>query len=116
MSNSLTPSRTQRSAEDTGKAEAPAFLASSTNLDFLRAVAVLFVVFFHIGLVFVEQRLPGGFHQIGRWGVLIFFVHTSFVLMWSLERQERVSLGGRLAAAFWTRRAFRICNGTHKAL
>ena len=93
---------------DAGRVEAPSFLASSSNLDFLRAVAVLFVVFFHIGLVFVKQRLPGGLHQIGSWGVLIFFVHTSFVLMWSLERQDRGSHGGTLAAAFWTRRAFRI--------
>jgi peptidoglycan/LPS O-acetylase OafA/YrhL len=108
VSEILALSETQPPIRALAKIEAPSFAAASSNLDFLRTVAVLFVVCFHIGLVFVKKHLPGGFHDIGQWGVLIFFVHTSFVLMWSLDRQQRGSRGGPLAAAFWTRRAFRI--------
>ncbi len=72
------------------------------NLDVLRSIAVVLVV--------VEHTLIAmHFHWIGRWniawlgvvGVFMFFVHTSLVLMWSLERNPYV-LG------FYTRRIFRI--------
>jgi peptidoglycan/LPS O-acetylase OafA/YrhL len=42
----------------------------------------------------------------GQLGVLLFFIHTSLVLMMSLARLEK-SEGG-LAARFYIRRAFRI--------
>lgn len=76
------------------------------NLDFLRAVAVLLVLFDHLGAEAFGMR-AGGFidpHHLGRVGVLLFFVHTSFVLMQSLERTS-VSEG---AVSFYIRRAFRI--------
>ena len=77
-----------------------------TNLDFLRACAVLFVVFDHtVKYTFGVEHL--GFvsmHYLGRLGVLFFFVHTSCVLMMSLERQNGEGLFGR----FYVRRAFRI--------
>lgn len=73
----------------------------SANLDLLRSVAVGLVFFGHIVLV----RTGGGRGDVawlaGRLGVLLFFVHTCLVLMWSLERNPRV-------VDFYLRRAFRI--------
>jgi peptidoglycan/LPS O-acetylase OafA/YrhL len=85
----------------------------SANLDFLRSVAVLFVTGFHLLFLFEQRHSPfvkhlSFFHSIGNWGVLIFFVHTSFVLMFSLERQH-FRLGGRSAyLPFLAKRIFRI--------
>ena len=78
------------------------------NLDALRAFAVLLVLADH-----VLETVDGGggaFHpldqSLGRLGVLLFFVHTCFVLMASLERKGES--GWTLARAFYVRRAFRI--------
>ncbi len=68
----------------------------------MRAVAVIFVVVDHTCLAL---RV----HHLGRWdpgwlgmlGVFLFFVHTSLVLMWSLERRPHV-------LDFYIRRVFRI--------
>lgn len=70
------------------------------NLDILRAFAVGCVLFDH-----VLERIYGSrdaLHQLGRVGVLLFFVHTSLVLMASLERHRES------AGRFFVRRAFRI--------
>lgn len=75
---------------------------SSPNLDFLRALAVLMVYFFHL-FITTEFRLPD---YLGHLGVLLFFVHTSLVLMFSLERIE--ATGRRLLPTFYLRRLFRI--------
>jgi peptidoglycan/LPS O-acetylase OafA/YrhL len=72
------------------------------NLDLLRSMAVLLVVVEH-------TLLAMHMHWIGSWniawlgvvGVFIFFVHTSLVLMWSLERKPE-------ALDFYIRRVFRI--------
>lgn len=85
----------------------------SPNLDFLRSAAVLFVLGFHLLLYFREQpssyvKHLGIFRSIGEWGVLIFFVHTSLVLMFSLERQLQRVPWKRLYASFLARRVFRI--------
>jgi len=72
---------------------------NSANLDLLRAIAVLMVFCYHIleyGY-FSERRVSG----LGQFGVLIFFVHTSLVLMMSMERNS-----GTLN--FYVRRFFRI--------
>jgi peptidoglycan/LPS O-acetylase OafA/YrhL len=77
----------------------------SANLDVLRSAAVLFVVFFHLLLVY--QTVPHSLEGIGHWGVLIFFVHTSLVLMYSLRRHGGVSLADTYRD-FLMRRCFRI--------
>ncbi len=79
----------------------------SANLDFLRALAVLLVLAQHI-----VNRLRGGLlfgvhiPPIGTFGVLLFFVHTCLVLMYSMER-SRLD-GAALAGNFYIRRLFRI--------
>jgi peptidoglycan/LPS O-acetylase OafA/YrhL len=75
------------------------------NLDVLRAIAVLCVVTDHV-LWACNLSLPFmSDWDLGRVGVLLFFVHTSLVLMSSLERA-----GPRVhwVRDFYIRRAFRI--------
>jgi peptidoglycan/LPS O-acetylase OafA/YrhL len=69
-------------------------------LDVLRAFAVLCVLGDH--LIVSQAGETTVLWALGRLGVLIFFVHTSLVLMSSLERHEDG------AARFYIRRAFRI--------
>ena len=68
------------------------------NLDVLRAVAVLLVLLSHwYGVV-----MPGHpVYRFGAFGVGLFFVHTSLVLMWSLARRPSTT-------DFYIRRAARI--------
>jgi peptidoglycan/LPS O-acetylase OafA/YrhL len=77
-------------------------------LDFLRSVAVLLVVVSHVA------NAPGWFWlpfrtlaPLGYLGVLLFFVHTSLVLMFSMERQLAKG-SDRFATSFLVRRIFRI--------
>ncbi|HPV81858.1 MAG TPA: acyltransferase [Nitrospira sp.] len=72
------------------------------NLDFLRAVAVLLVYCFHLFLT-TGPRMPD---FLAQFGVILFFVHTSLVLMFSLERIDL--RGQKLSATFYLRRLFRI--------
>jgi peptidoglycan/LPS O-acetylase OafA/YrhL len=72
------------------------------NLDLLRTVAVTLVFADHLAAT-ANIR---GLGDIGRLGVLIFFVHTSLVLMLSMERLGLT--GFRLYSAFLVRRVFRI--------
>lgn len=77
-------------------------MKSAPNLDLLRSIAVLLVVVEH---TLLAMRL----HWIGSWniawlgvvGVFMFFVHTSLVLMWSLDRKPYL-------LDFYIRRLFRI--------
>ncbi|HEY1203959.1 MAG: acyltransferase [Bryobacteraceae bacterium] len=85
-----------------------------SNLDILRSVAVLAVFASHALQVFAGCEFGEHFaygvdtYALGRVGVLIFFVHTSLVLMQSLERTGTNLLGWPLIKYFYTRRAFRI--------
>lgn len=76
----------------------------SANLDFLRAVAVLLVLVQH--LVYRFHGPECGFPPIGTFGVLIFFVHTCLVLMYSMNRTRLA--GAALFVNFYIRRIFRI--------
>jgi peptidoglycan/LPS O-acetylase OafA/YrhL len=78
----------------------------SRNLDFLRASAVSFVLSAH--LLAFHNRLAGFSHHLGLYGVLLFFIHTSLVLLDSLRRQAEKTRDKGLFAGFVTRRVFRI--------
>ena len=82
-------------------------MTESRNLDFLRASAVLLVLVDHLFMAAgLAERYPVVW-DMGRLGVLMFFVHTSLVLMFSLERTERRDTI-HLFRNFYIRRAFRI--------
>jgi peptidoglycan/LPS O-acetylase OafA/YrhL len=81
-----------------------------TNLDLLRSLAVAFVVVSHVPPAFLGAAFSSRYNiaSLGLEGVLIFFVHTSLVLMLSLERQ-RAAWGARhFYSVFLVRRIFRI--------
>jgi peptidoglycan/LPS O-acetylase OafA/YrhL len=80
-----------------------------TNLDFVRAVAVLMVVSSHLAFFFGDIHF--GFLEpalFGKLGVLIFFVHSGIVNMFSIERHVHKYGKYHLFWAFVTRRSFRI--------
>jgi peptidoglycan/LPS O-acetylase OafA/YrhL len=79
----------------------------SANLNLLRTIAVLLVLFDHT-IKFLGFEYLGSVHinWVGRIGVVFFFVHTSLVLMLSLERSKLD--GSRLALNFYIRRIFRL--------
>jgi peptidoglycan/LPS O-acetylase OafA/YrhL len=78
------------------------------NLDVMRSLAVMFVVTFHVSLFFRVLPPASPFYNLGHWGVIMFFVHTSFVLIASLERQRERRPEQSLFVPFFTRRIFRI--------
>lgn len=72
------------------------------NLDFVRSVAVISVVVEHTLLALKISRFgPYELQYMGVLGVLVFFVLTALVLMWSLERKPHT-------LDFYIRRIFRI--------
>lgn len=72
------------------------------NLDFARSLAVISVVVEHTLLALgVRQIGPFPIPYLGVLGVMVFFVLTSLVLMWSLERKPHI-------LDFYIRRIFRI--------
>jgi peptidoglycan/LPS O-acetylase OafA/YrhL len=72
------------------------------NLDFVRSVAVITVVVEHTLLALNIRTLgPYQINAFGVMGVLVFFVLTALVLMWSLERKPHT-------LDFYIRRWFRI--------
>src|SRR5271156_6213785 len=74
----------------------------SVNLDFLRSIAVLLVFGTHYYDIRNDAGAKWSFPwHLGQLGVLIFFVHTSLVLMWSLERASLK--GWQLFVSFYVR-------------
>jgi peptidoglycan/LPS O-acetylase OafA/YrhL len=80
-----------------------------SNLDFIRAFAVLVVVAAHLGWFFGDIHL-GVFEisLLGRLGVVIFFAHSGIVNLLSIERHVAKYGEQRLFRAFMTRRCLRI--------
>ncbi len=82
---------------------------AAANLDALRALAVLLVLFDHVADT-IAHKSTFSIHPydwaVGRLGVLLFFVHTSLVLNLSMQRLR--SSGWSLMQAFFIRRAFRL--------
>jgi peptidoglycan/LPS O-acetylase OafA/YrhL len=83
--------------------------SESTNLDFMRSAAVGLVIADHLlemnGHIYNINFHPFDWY-CGRLGVLLFFVHTSFVLMLSMQRSGLHSK--ELFLSFYIRRVFRI--------
>jgi len=72
------------------------------NLDFVRSLAVISVVLEHTLLAMGVEHVRGfDIQYLGVLGVLVFFVLTSLVLMWSLERKPHT-------LDFYVRRFFRL--------
>jgi peptidoglycan/LPS O-acetylase OafA/YrhL len=72
------------------------------NLDFVRSVAVISVVVEHTLLALGIRKIgPFPIPYLGVMGVMVFFVLTTMVLMWSLERKPHT-------LDFYIRRVFRI--------
>lgn len=72
------------------------------NLDVLRAIAIILVVFDHTTMS--QNLITVGSWRLawmGVFGVYLFFVHTCLVLMWSLDRKPHT-------LDFYIRRVFRI--------
>ncbi|OQW50282.1 MAG: hypothetical protein A4S09_00370 [Proteobacteria bacterium SG_bin7] len=84
-------------------------LNSSANLDFLRSVAISYVVIAHtLRFLNVDQIGRVELSIMGKLGVVLFFVHTSLVLMMSLQRQIADFGQHGFFKYFYLRRAFRI--------
>jgi peptidoglycan/LPS O-acetylase OafA/YrhL len=83
--------------------------SASANLDVLRSLAISFVVISHL-LMDNSVVNPGGYdtHILGTLGVMIFFVHTCLVLMFSLDRQANLRGRCPTTISFLVVRAFRI--------
>ena len=85
------------------------FNRDSSNLDALRSFAVLLVIYDHLMVHFgIRESIMLSPRLLGLFGVFLFFVHTSFVLMYSLERQQQRQPGQALFWPFILRRCFRI--------
>ena len=81
--------------------------ANSANLDLLRSFAVTLVVGFHLAKFFNFKFAGLRITDFGLLGVMLFFVHTTLVLMFSLERQS-MRPAASLFIPFMVRRCFRI--------
>ena len=101
MSTPTTPAPQQ----DRQPAPSSSFHSGSSNLDVIRATAVMSVFFAHLHDIWTGKESMIGWH-FAQMGVLIFFVHTSMVLMLSLERTKLA--GKALFGSFYMRRFFRI--------
>lgn len=83
-------------------------LEESSNLDLLRSIAIACVLLSHGLMLFGVEEKHLHLGALGFAGVLMFFVHTSLVLMMSLARQHARDAGTGLFRGFVLRRALRI--------
>jgi peptidoglycan/LPS O-acetylase OafA/YrhL len=85
-------------------------LEFAANLDILRSIAVCLVLLDHVLETIASKHPALAVHPYdwcaGRLGVLLFFVHTSLVLNFSMYRLRL--RGGALLRTFLIRRAFRL--------
>jgi len=89
-----------------GSMQSSLLTADSSVLDYLRAIAVSMVLCDHLIEAFQVSSLWWTVQRIGWTGVMLFFVHTSLVLMFSIDRTK--AGGTTLLKHFYTRRAFRV--------
>ena len=107
--NTFPPQNSSPSILTDNGANKPLASGNSANLDFLRTFAVLLVVARHLlGAFRIEDSRWIHPQAIGIFGVLLFFVHTSLVLMFSLERQLKRTSNKHFYKTFLVRRIFRI--------
>lgn len=84
----------------------------SANLDILRSIAIVAVIVEHFidalgtNLGYDNLTVTNFTNNLGAAGVAAFFVHTSLVLMYSLERMSES--GNRVSLRFYIRRFFRV--------
>jgi peptidoglycan/LPS O-acetylase OafA/YrhL len=80
------------------------------ELDALRGIAALMVVFYHYFYHYNElyghQSIPVSWSFVGRLGVALFFIISGFVIFWTLSRTEKpldfiVSRFSRLYPVYW---------------
>src|SRR6185436_12026177 len=76
------------------------------NLDVLRTIAVMCVFGAHVSYIWANGNVTAW--QFGQLGVMTFFVHTSLVLMMSLERLYMRARGREVFRKFYALRVFRI--------
>jgi peptidoglycan/LPS O-acetylase OafA/YrhL len=99
----------QRPSETPRTVHAVVAGSASPNLDLLRAIAVLAVYVRHLLIPLgygPYAKSSAVLNELGGFGVFIFFVHTSLVLMMSLERLQASER--QPFRAFYVRRLFRI--------
>jgi peptidoglycan/LPS O-acetylase OafA/YrhL len=101
-------SRQDLSAAEIRPSERPSQHPSelSPNLDLLRTVAVSLVLLSHLEEQIYQEQSNPVLGDLGRLGVLLFFVHTALVLMYSMQRSGLS--GWPLMKSFYIRRFFRI--------
>ena len=82
---------------------------NSVNLDVLRSISVLMVIWWHLAYFLGYSTWHGiNIRSIGWLGVYFFFVHTTYVLMFSLNRINTQNNLFSTLCSFYCKRFFRI--------
>ena len=102
----MTTPPTSKYQQDGQSTPCSSFRSDSSNLEIIRATAVLSVFFAHLHDIWMEEEASLISWRFAQMGVLTFCMHTSMVLMLSLDRTKLK--GGTLIGSFHLRRFFRI--------
>ncbi|HHY0348101.1 TPA: acyltransferase family protein [Vibrio cholerae] len=78
------------------------------NIQFLRAVACLLVIFAHIELGFFKQDVDAGFFSFGSIGVDLFFIISGYIMMLVSTKYNDVLFNFTDSAHFLKRRLLRV--------